>query len=111
VDNYKGCDPAEIRKYIRQDYERMMALENGDWCYIRIWASAEIEIPQSQGRYLLQELRSPGLWGIESDSDKSYFEEVQRDELAQLRDVLESFGFKKRAISQAFKSAETKEEN
>src|SRR5258708_25382000 len=31
VENYKGESPADIRKYVRQDYERMERLQRGDW--------------------------------------------------------------------------------
>jgi hypothetical protein len=92
----------EVRKYVAQDYARMESLYRGDWCYIGIKAEAKISIPS--GNYsTLQTIHSGGLWGIESDSDKSYFAEVQADELADLRAQLSALGFSKRAIAVAFK--------
>src|SRR6266853_1539084 len=44
VENYKGESPADIRKYIRQDYDRMESLNRGNWCFIGIRAEAEIGI-------------------------------------------------------------------
>src|SRR5438876_926107 len=34
--------PEEVRKYVRQDYERMESLNRGDWFYIGIRAEAEV---------------------------------------------------------------------
>jgi hypothetical protein len=56
--------------------------------------------------YLTQQVRSGGLWGIESDSDGSYLAEVAKDELAELRKELHAMGFSKRAIAAAFRGVE-----
>ena len=112
--------PDEVRKYVKQDYERMESLNRGNWCLIGIRAEAEIGIPStsryivlpnidirtgkaSPRDYLLQTITSGGLWGIESDSDKSYLESVEKEELADLRAQLKALGFSARAISTAFK--------
>ena len=42
VENYAGESPEDIRKYVRQDYERMERLQHGDWGYLGIRADAEI---------------------------------------------------------------------
>lgn len=102
VENYAGESPEDIRKYVRQDYERMERLNAGDWCFMCVYATAEIQT----GSDVVQQIRSGGLWGIESDSERAYFEEVQKDELAQLRAELTGIGFSSRAISSAIKSAE-----
>jgi hypothetical protein len=49
-------------------------------------------------------VRSGGLWGTESDSDRSHFEEIEKDELSSLRESLKILGFSARAISAAFKN-------
>lgn len=107
--NYKGLPADEIRKYCRQDYDRMESLNRGDWCFIGISAEAVILLPQKDGSGAYQVFHSGGLYGIESDSERSYIESEQKNQLAELRDVLRSFGFSSRAISQAFKSIERKE--
>jgi hypothetical protein len=105
-----GLTAEEVRKYVRQDYERMESLNAGNWSFIGIKAEAEIGIPQSVPRprtgqsYLLQTFHSGGLWGIESDSERSFMEEEEKNQLAELRDVLVTFGLSRRAISQAFQS-------
>jgi len=119
VENYEGCTSEEICKYVRQDYERMEALNNQQWGYIGIRAVAEIALPQdhsytvqtalgkrTERAYTCQTIHSGGLWGIESDSDKSYFTQVESEELLSLKSQLQALGFSTRAISAAFKNVE-----
>ncbi len=118
--NYKGSPHEEIRKYTRQDYERMESLNRGDWCYISIRAQAQVVVSEpancltrrnlSVASGIVQTITSGGLWGIESDNDKSYLESVEKDELSDLREQLKALGFSSRAISTAFKNVERKEE-
>ncbi len=105
VENYKGLEPAEIRKYIRQDYDRMESLNRGDWCYIGIRAEAQIQT----GSDVVQKITSGGLYGVESDSGREHIEETIREELANLKTELLALGFSKRAIASAFKNI--REEN
>lgn len=78
----------EVQKYGREDFERMKSLDNGDWRFIGIRAVAEV----SSEHGAIQRLSSGGLWGIESDSEGSYFGEVAKEELGQLRAELEAYG-------------------
>ena len=87
VENYKGESPADIRKYVRQDYERMERLNRGDWCFVGIRADAEILLPAGDAS-IVQEITSGGLWGIESDSDKAYLGEIETEQLSELREQL-----------------------
>jgi hypothetical protein len=95
----------EVRKYVRQDYDRMESLDRGDWCFIGIRAQAQVQT----GSAIVQDITSGGLWGIESDSGREYIEEVIRKELANLKTELLAWGFSKRAISAAFKNVERKD--
>lgn len=72
--------------------------------FLGIIAKCEV---QSGDSSTIQTLRSGGLWGVESDSDKSYLAEVATEELSSLRSELESFGFSKRQIDYAFRNVET----
>ena len=94
--------PEDVRKYVRQDYERMESLHRGQWGFIGIQAEADITLADG----LSQTITSGGLWGIESDSDKEYIQSVEAEELSELRKQLEALGFKSRAISAAFDKAE-----
>lgn len=91
----------EIRKYVAQDYARMEGYNRDQWAFVGVRAEAEININST-----IQTIRSAGLWGIESDSDASYFKEVEGEELHDLRATLTTLGFSKRAISTAFKEVD-----
>jgi hypothetical protein len=103
VENYKGESSADIRKYVRQDYERMERLQHGDWFFVGIRAEAEILIPSGDAS-IVQEITSGGLWGVESDSDKSYLAEIETEQLSELREQLRAVGFSTRAITTALKT-------
>ncbi len=98
-----GLTPDEVRKYTRQDYERMEDYNANGWCYVGLRAVAKYQTAFGSP---IQTLSSGGLWGIESDSDASYFAEVAGEELAQLRTELKALGFSARAIATAFKNVE-----
>jgi hypothetical protein len=84
-----GCgDPA----YIEQDYARMEALNKGVWYFIGIHAEAKVRTSiDTGGGMQRQTMKSGGLWGIESDFDKDYIQEVAQDECLNLRTQLVSF--------------------
>jgi hypothetical protein len=108
-----GLTDEEVRKYVRQDYERMQSLNRGDWCFIGIRAEAKIGIPAGkigrQDYIAIQEITSGGCWGYESDMQQSGFEEAENEQLAELKDQLFGLGFSKRAVSAAFKSIERRD--
>ena len=104
VENYKVESPEYIRKYVRQDYDRMESLNRGDWCFIGIRVEAEVQTSSD----VVQRITSGGLWGIESNSGKDYLDSVAREELAQLKDELVGLGFSRRAIATAFKNVQEK---
>jgi len=58
-----------------------------------IMAEAEIS---SEG--VIQQIRSGGLWGIESDSGGSYFLEVAEEQYDELAAILKDFGISKKDI-------------
>lgn len=113
-DNYKGLPEEDIRKYTMQDYKRMESLNNGNWCYLGIRADAEIGIGDLKNfpkkfDCTVQKITSGGLWGIESDSEESYFQEVEGEQLEELKGQLLTLGFSRRAISKAFQTIEHKD--
>ena len=71
------------------------AIGYGDqWYMVGILAEAEVLVPHGPpGHSIIQTLRSGGLWGIETDSESSYFVEVAKEELAALVEVLNEMGF------------------
>jgi hypothetical protein len=109
VENYKGESPEKIREYVLRDYERMERLQRGDWGFIGIRAEAEIAISNDPHKrtnttWTVQEITSGGLWGIESDSDKTYLGEIETEQLSELREQLRAVGFSTRAITKALKT-------
>jgi hypothetical protein len=101
----------EYYKYGMNDYERMERLSNGDWCYIGIVAEALVSVSLNGGKdCITDKLTSSGLWGIESDSDKGYIAEVETEELSQLAELLQAYGFGRSKVAKAIKEAERVEE-
>jgi hypothetical protein len=98
----------EYKEYGMHDYKRMEALNNGHWSYIGIIAKAKILVPivGNPGSSQYQTISSGGLWGIESDSGKDFFEETIDDELSGLADQLEALGLGKRQIEYAIRKCD-----
>jgi hypothetical protein len=80
-----------------EDYERYEAFNDGEWEMIGIVAKARVQFTPNGP---IQAVHSGGLYGIESDSDQSYLEEVRRDELANLTDELKAIGFAQEQINE-----------
>lgn len=91
--------------YGLQDFKRMEELQRGEWYYMGIYWIAEVshEIKGNPGSRRIQSFRSAGLWGIESDSDESYFKEVAEEQLADLKEHLEHFGVNTRNLKKLAK--------
>lgn len=82
--NYEGLPAEEIAKCVAQDLARLAAYRRGEWHYIGIRAVATIWIQRDNYR-TNYEITSPGVWGIESDSEPSYLESVFKDECSVLQ--------------------------
>lgn len=67
---------------------RLAAYERGDWHMFGIRAVATICIQRGNCR-TNYEISSPGLWGIESDSEPSYLDPVFKEECSQLQADIE----------------------
>jgi len=90
-------DDSEQRTYALQDYKR--ARDYGQtWAFEGVRADARVIINGT-----VQVVTSGGLYGIESDSEANYFDEVGKEQLAELKGQLHALGFSKRAISAAFR--------
>jgi hypothetical protein len=91
------CDPFPDTSYLRQPgfEDRYQQFQNGDFRFIGIQAEAEIVIDG-----VCQTITSGGLWGVESDSDRSYLSEVEQEEVEQLKAILRSLGFSEQSLQQ-----------
>jgi hypothetical protein len=92
-------------KNCMEAYKRMESINAGKICMLGIRAEAEITI---QG--IIQTIRSGGLWGIESDSDQQYFDQVHSEQLTELAEILQDMGFKRDEILKASENIETIED-
>jgi hypothetical protein len=99
--------PAKIRKvdavYCCLNALRLERLGQGDWHFIGIIATAEIVSAHG----VTQTIRSGGLWGIESDSDKNYLWTEEQTQLRELKQELQALGFGPRVINRALRNRET----
>ena len=64
------------------------------WNHIGIKAVAEIHTSRDGRHYTINYIESGGLWGIESDSDEKYLKEIETEQIAELKDILDILGIK-----------------
>src|SRR3546814_8528656 len=74
-------------EYAAQNAERLAAYRAGAWHCISSKARATFLIGLGEAA-VIQAVESPGLWGIESDSDPGYLDAVFREEAEILRHML-----------------------
>lgn len=82
-----GPDETGNPESVEADYRRMESLSRGDWGFVGIRAVAKLSVNGT-----LQTVTSGGLWGIESDSGKDYFKEVEKEQIDELRATLAELG-------------------
>lgn len=82
----------KVKSWIDEDNKRLQQFHSGEIHHIGITAETLIYIPKGYNAHLMQKITSGGLWGIESDSDESYFKEVEDDEIEDLCDTLDQLG-------------------
>jgi hypothetical protein len=86
-------------KYAFQDWRRAEALNNGEWHMVDIIAIATIDYGDHE-----EEVAS-SVCGIESDAGKVDFEEVEQEQLAELKHMLKEEGFSAGRIRRALAKA------
>jgi len=81
----------ENPEYAKEDYERLLAFERGDWHFVGVFARATLEV--NVGNVICQTIQSGGVWGTECDSDPDYIEEeLGVDQYEELVDILKALG-------------------
>lgn len=80
-------------EYAEEDRRRIEAFNRGEWVMTGIYAKVDLIVDGTR-----QKIRTPGLWGIESDSEPSYFKEVAADEYDNLLGILSQLGVKKKQV-------------
>lgn len=67
--------------------ERKLAYERGEFDFIGITAHADILV-----NGVVQSVQSGGLWSIESNSGEDYLQNIEQEQIAELRDILSTLG-------------------
>jgi hypothetical protein len=96
----KGPAWAHANKDLREDYHRHKRFADGDLHFMGLFVTATVKAAGTR-----QELRTAGLWGIDSDCGPEYRREIGRDELAEMGRVLRECGAGKRQITRAIAQA------
>lgn len=94
--DYEDCTKQEAIKHKAQDENRLQRYNDGYWHMIGIKAKAKIRI-----NGIFETVTSGGLWGIESDSDQKYFDEVFEEQKSELIDMLKEIGISQDQIAEA----------
>lgn len=77
--------------YAEEDADRLRTFQRGDWSFIGVRAVARCFIVQNGvGTYV--NLESPGLWGIESESNSDYLDDVYAEEVNHLKGLIGAMG-------------------
>lgn len=84
-------NPEQVQGYIDKNKQRLEEFNRGDVYEVGIRAKAEVSYSTGNGNRRIERFTSGGLWGIDSDSEETYFEEVKADELADLKNHLAQF--------------------
>jgi hypothetical protein len=75
-----------------QNAEQLKAFNRGDWHLMGLYVRTEIYVPLGDKTAVAVTLTSPGLWGIESDADALYLDDVHADECKTLKAICETLG-------------------
>jgi hypothetical protein len=103
--------PRTALRYITENAERMRQINEGLIWAVGIYAKAVVSYAISEnGDRRLETFQSGGLWGIESDSVRAYFEEVEQEQLEDLKDHLKTFNVDVSNFEEIAKTTEKKDE-
>jgi len=100
--NYFNPENCENEKQARENYERVISLDNGVWGMIGIRAEAMIMISLDGGEiWKFDTISSGGLWGIEDDDKEERLIEIETEELNEVKKYLMELGFTKKEVEEA----------
>ena len=91
-------DPCPDTSYLEQEgfEERLRQMRNGDFTFMGVRASCTVLIGIGhKGHVIAQRIDSPGIWGVETDSDPSHIEELYESERSILLAMLDAMGCKR----------------
>ena len=81
--------------------ERKRGWDAGEWNAIGVRACAKLHWTDddSQTSITGPTISTPGIWGVESDAGEEYFEEIYREELHVLGEMLKAMGLSEEDIN------------
>ena len=88
-------DPCPDTAYLEQEgcEERLRQAQNGDFGFMGIRASCTLLIGIGQTDHvILHRFKSPGIWGVETDSDPVHVRQLFDDERSVLLAMLDAIG-------------------
>jgi hypothetical protein len=91
----------ETKERAQADYKRMCAYNDGHWHMQGIKCVAVVATSEDGRTWLMNELSSGGLYGIESDCSDADLGEILAEQRDELSAVLRAFGFTPAAIEDA----------
>lgn len=91
-------DLTEREKYLQQDRERLEALHSGDWSMMYVLVT--VRINNTNNWLVPHEVGRASLSGIESDSEESYFVQVENE---LIDEALQDAELTYKALAAAFK--------
>ena len=68
--------------------DRWAAYKRGEFHFIGIRAKADIVVNET-----IQTITSGGLWGVESDSNQEHLDDIAKEEIDEVRDILKALRF------------------
>jgi hypothetical protein len=101
--------PSEGEEVRLRMEERKAAFERGEWWMTGVRAAAKLrwyDEAHPDGYYLTHTISSPGLWGVESDAGEEYLDEIYRQELSTLREILNAMGLSNDDINEHLSAEE-----
>jgi hypothetical protein len=90
MQEYTDETDEERATYKAQDKKRLDAYNAGEWSMQRIYVVAEISVPIGGNSFTCYRIESAGLYGVESDSEASYHEEVWTEQEDDLKTALKA---------------------
>jgi hypothetical protein len=84
---YPLCSKEDNEKYKQQDKERLEDYYKNYWWMIGIYAQTEILIPYANNIFQTIPIRSPSIWGVESDA-KDIQKDYDDEKIMELKELL-----------------------
>lgn len=91
----------ETLEHAKQQYDRLIAYEDGQWGMVSVCAIAQIQTSDDGKTWLCNTIKSGGLYGVEDDMADADYKDIETEEAEQLISALKSLGFTREEIEEA----------